>query len=116
MSVIIAVETADVCNFISSNLYFSSFVNILICLDTGRAEFFSDIQLGPYIQLFLFDTSYSGKYFLNGRSETFSFPGTLKDIFFLVNSLISLIGFSTNYLYCLFSLWIDFKVINESDK
>lgn len=73
MSVIIAVETADVCNFIFSNLYFSSFVNILICLDTGRAEFFSDIQLGPYIQLFLFDTSYSGKYFFNGSLKRFLF-------------------------------------------
>ena len=50
----------------------SLFVNLLISLDFGQVEIFCDNQLGPLIQLLLFDDNFSGKHPLDGR---YFFPG-----------------------------------------
>ena len=70
-------------------------------------------QLGPLIQLLLFDDNSSGKHPLDGRSAIFSFPGRWDHISILVNSLTSLTRFCTNCLYCFFSFWIRTNVIAE---
>ena len=95
------VET-DVCIPVLMNFFSSLFVNLLISLDIGQVEISCDNQLGPLIQLPLFDDNSSGKHPLNGRSAIFFFPGRCYQSV-LVNSLTSLTRFCIDCLYCFFS-------------
>ena len=104
-SVAIIAETADVCISVSMNSSSSLFVNLLISLDIGPVEISCDnqLQLGPLIQLLLFDDNSSGKHPLDSRSAMFSFPGRWYHISVSVNSLTSLTRFCSNCLHCFFS-------------
>ena len=101
-SVAMVVES-DVCVSVLMNFSSSLFVNLLISLNMDQLEISCDNQLGPLIQLSLFDDNYSGKHPLDGRSAIFSFLGRWYHISVLVNSRTSLTRFCTNCLYCFFS-------------
>ena len=113
--VAITVETTNV--RISVLMSSSSLaVNLLISLDIGQVDISCVKQLGPLIQLLLFDDNSSGKHPLSGRSAIFSILGRLYHISVLVNTLTSLTRFCTNCLYCFLSFWIHAKIIPESVK
>ena len=97
-SVAIIVETADVCISVLINPTSSLSVNLLISLGIGQVEISCGNQLGPLIQLSLFDDNSSNKHPLDGRSAIFSFPGRCYHISVFVNSLTSRTRFSTNCL------------------
>ena len=99
----IIVKTADIFISVLMNSYSSLFVNLLISFDVGQVEISSDHQLGPLIQLFLFDDNSSAKHALDGRSAIFCFRDSWYHISIFVNSLTSLTQLCENLLHCFFS-------------